>query len=122
MSPRVRLFIQRAIEIKENWEFFRRQLGCNENDVECIKKVAELTWNNMGIDPDRQVRILTKAAGLIEYLYWTSYTNQNAHWLGIHWYVTQGKVDVKYILQPWLGRKRMQILPTGISKAEGEEE
>ena len=122
MSPRVRWFYDTTILVLKSWSMFSKQyrflLGEKKEKDEFFMKVLEDTRSVTGLEPDYQFKVVVKFLAFVEEVYRTAYSTLQVLWTGLYWFMTQGKVELRYVLQPYLGSKGPVILPTF---GEGEE-
>ena len=118
MSPRVKWFFDTAILILKSWSFFSKRYkwllksGDAKKREEFFKKVFSETQAITGLDKNYQVKVVVKVLAFIEEVYRVSYSTLQVLWTGLYWFMTQGRVELRYVLQPYLGAKTPLILPT----------
>ncbi len=114
LSPRPQYYVKKTIEILEAWRFFSKFYAklYEAKRKEFYKKIYEETRAVTGLEPVYQIKIVIETFAFIQGLYRTSYSTLQLLWTGLYWFMTQGKVELRYMLQPYLGAKGLQIVPT----------
>lgn len=114
MSPRVKWYFDKAILVLKSWNFFaKRYRSLYEGKrSEYFEKIYSETQGITGLEKEYQLKIVVKVLAFVEEIYRVSYSTLQVLWTGLYWFMTQGRVELRYVLQPYIGSKQPLILPT----------